>query len=386
MKTIATAAMLIAASVVAVVLLRSRQRDRRARLVGRLGSHFARAVSIALLALGIANSVPNAKHAVAQVDAAKKRGAIDADLIRKWRHRFRDVDQIKSALVVVSNKQSNVSARKAARRTLAPFRSGQDPMHIVIASDLSNRSVSVDVLRKALAALEVSGNWDTWFAGYLWRRTASLGNRDGLSSLYQAIRRHIRITNTLTRAAARIKAIPFSPRAWMSKAGPSPRVRRQEAKVQSELLAAARTLHSSTDLGPWESESFLDASVIAGEIVRLQDQPQRFRPGARFQFRRLDVIKTGASGARLRHPWLGDILFPPNRTYTVWDIPGLLSVNANKHVASQVSRALAGDLTAAKKLEKSLPAVQQAIRLGVRRDPTAKGAPRLRTLLMLFDG
>ena len=54
-------------------------------------------------------------------------------------------------------------------------------------------------------------------------------------------------------------------------------------------------------------------------------------------------------------------------------------------VAATVSSALAGDEAAALDIERALPLVHPEVRSAVRGSPNAKGAPRLRTILALFD-
>jgi hypothetical protein len=83
--------------------------------------------------------------------------------------------------------------------------------------------------------------------------------------------------------------------------------------------------------------------------------------------------------------WLGKITVPPGDMVSVWAFPRCLDKDANDKVKKAVTAALDDDEKSALALERSLPLVHSLLRDGLREHPTAKGAPRLRLILTLFD-
>ena len=71
---------------------------------------------------------------------------------------------------------------------------------------------------------------------------------------------------------------------------------------------------------------------------------------------------------------------------SVWELANLLSDDAKKKLDETVHDALKNNSEdAADRLEHCLALSHQAIRVGLKELPTAKGAPRLRLILALFD-
>jgi len=87
----------------------------------------------------------------------------------------------------------------------------------------------------------------------------------------------------------------------------------------------------------------------------------------------------------VNHAWLGRIDLAAGRTLSVWRLAELLSPGAKEKVKSTVKSALAGDEAAALELERALPLARAEVRAAVKASPNAKGAPRLRMILALFD-
>ncbi len=110
-------------------------------------------------------------------------------------------------------------------------------------------------------------------------------------------------------------------------------------------------------------------------------------PGKTVRLGRLDLIETPAGKAAvvLEHAWLGPVELPPGRTLTVWDLPQLLPAEATDKAKRAATAALKDDLQAVERLERVLPLCHPAIRAALSESPDAAGAPRLRTILTLFD-
>jgi len=220
----------------------------------------------------------------------------------------------------------------------------------------------------ALDEAEAAGLYDHWLISSLWRRTAATGETDArdLETLYARFRRHAHTTNALLLAYGVVKPTMLPARAWMSKAGPSAAQRAAHEKTVRDLLAAARDVYAKTDEGTWLRDG---AVLLDGK-----------------RFGRLDLLITapGATAA-VNHTWLGRIDLPAGRTLSVWNLPELLAPAANDKVKATVKSALAGDEAAALELERALPLAHLEIRAAVKASPNAKGAPRLRMILALFD-
>ena len=69
----------------------------------------------------------------------------------------------------------------------------------------------------------------------------------------------------------------------------------------------------------------------------------------------------------------------------MWSLETHLGAEAKAKVEASLKAALAGDEKAALQLEQAMPLVHVALRAALARSPTAAGAPRLRTILTLFD-
>jgi hypothetical protein len=236
-----------------------------------------------------------------------------------------------------------------------------------------------------------AGYCDHWLNAYLWRKTATgAGENKERIELYSRLHHHARMTDTLIRAHARVKPVMLSPRAWMSKAGPPKGWHEARQKSVADMLAAARALYASTEIGTWKKDGlalFIVSRDSAPFGLIRGGQRQLPRGEETIELGRLDLIETPSGGKPvvLDHPWLGKVELPADRLISVWDLSRCLSDGGRARLKETVREALDGNVAASTRLEQALPLAHAAIRESLQKDPRAKGAPRLRMILALFD-
>jgi len=258
--------------------------------------------------------------------------------------------------------------------------------------------VSVATLTAALDDMEATGVFDHYLLGFLWRKSGeAVANDDppaaeAVAALYRRFHRHARVTNALILAAADAPAVDASPRAWMSKAGPSVEVRRAAADAERAVVAGFAKAWADADAGTWSRDGRV-LLALRGDtpvtVLRGDGGEASIEPGDRFALRRLDVIvipAEGADTARLEHPLGGAEGFRPG-ALTAWSLPRHLPPDAATRITALVARAAADpeDDAAADQLDDALPLAHDAIRAALHARPDAPGAPLLRTLLTRFD-
>jgi hypothetical protein len=233
-----------------------------------------------------------------------------------------------------------------------------------------------------------------WLIGYVWRsvlHTAGesatpLGSDDGtLATLLSRLEYHQRILHSLMLAEAEVGPVTFVP--WRSKAAPPSGY--GSLKLPLALVETAKKKFPTTDAGTWESEAVLEFAVKSAptDAVFFAGGEQRgIGKNLRLvRFSMLVVPGSSASPVVLTHPKLGDLTIAPGQALTAWNVRNFLSTKTLAELQSMVAKALAGDETIIGELEAILPAVEDLLREALRKEPTAKGAPALRTLIALFD-
>src|SRR5262249_57787076 len=83
--------------------------------------------------------------------------------------------------------------------------------------------------------------------------------------------------------------------------------------------------------------------------------------------------------------WAGTSGVPAGKTLTVWELSKRLSVEGKAKTFKTIHAALDNDEDAAEQLEQALPLVHEMMREMLKKAPNARGAPRLRLILSLFD-
>lgn len=249
-----------------------------------------------------------------------------------------------------------------------------------------------------LDEMESAGYYDHWLGAYLWRRTESLAIGAGSSAkekeeLFTRLHRHARTTNSLLRAQARIKPLLLRPRAWMSKAGPSLWERQQMAALSvstAEVRGAARALYPQSDAGTWEKDGLAQLSIAKDSapltLIR-GGKRQALSAGQEIRVGRLDLLQVpqGPAPVELTSAWLGRLAIPAGSTLSVWELPKYFSAEARARITQHLAEAMSGNEDVANQIERHLPLVHTLLRTELRQKPAAKGAPRLRLILSLFD-
>jgi len=399
------------AVVVALAVIWRMWHGRNVVLRGRWSPRFVRMVVLVLIVVGVGidkassepppeagrRGVPRVRHV-----ALASSGVLTSQAVTRWRHgnaRLGPWQTVKQAIVTL-----DATAASPDSQTIETIRVGTsllpEQFRELLLADVNAiekgqpiPTVDAAKLIATLDEMERFGFCDHWSVAYLWRKSARLtspGDRTRLAELFVRIERHARMTDALIYAQVAVRPTPISPRAWMSKAGPSREIRLHEEQIQQRILAAAQGYFSTHQATTWQRDATMVAAVGDGSVpvtIVRPDGRHELRPGQTFTFTRLDLLETspGEKPVVLRHLWLGQIELLAGRTLSVWDLPALISPEAKKKLQSVVEKAVAGDELAAEQLQRALPLTHEAIRIAVEETPRAKGAPRLRMLLTLFD-
>ncbi len=246
----------------------------------------------------------------------------------------------------------------------------------------STGPIAADDAIVLLDKAENDGLFDHWLAAYLWRRTTSPS-----AAFYARIQEHARVTDALVLARGRVKPANVSPNAWKSKAGPSVAERTAWSAFIGDIVKTAKEEYPRTQPGTWKKDGTAILSPVDGTQAPSIIQGGATQVvGTNTRFGRLDLLVTPKDGkSAVSHAWLGRVDLPAATTISVWSLDTYLGDEAKKKVRTTLDAALAGDEKAALELERAMPFVHDTVRSGVSEKPRAKGAPRLRTILALFD-
>ena len=119
--------------------------------------------------------------------------------------------------------------------------------------------------------------------------------------------------------------------------------------------------------------------IRAGQALGIQ-------PGETFAFGRLDLLRPAEEKALTIHDLdFGTLHVPAETVVSVWSLPDHLEISGFERLQKTADAAAFGDKRAARRLELALPLSHKSIRDALRDSPRSAGAPRLRTMLTLFD-
>jgi len=397
-----------AAIVVAVVILRRVRRGKPVVLTGTWSPRLVRMIAVVLVVVGTEEGTrtPEAVAAPAKLpvqsadDELPK--SVNAATIQMWLTIHNEDGPFapgRRALVQALGGRKLAGRDESLARDHARFLGPK--MQTLLTADLAALAdgkavpkVAAADIRAALEELEKNGRYDHYWNAYLWRKTATaeFADADSRIQLYARIRQHARITDALIRAQAQVKPLMQPPRAWGSKAGPRPAelqaMRTYETSL-TDMMTVAREVLPTTDEGTWKRDGVALIKPVAGveSPVLIRGGKERVLPADESaRFGRLDLLKTGDKPAAIAHDWLGKIELPANRLVSAWDLPKLLPDAAKQRLDEIVQDALTNNSEdAADRLERCLAVSHFATRAGLRELPNAKGAPRLRLILALFD-
>jgi len=150
-----------------------------------------------------------------------------------------------------------------------------------------------------------------------------------------------------------------------------------------------KKLYPSVDEGTWRRDAQIQFTALNGSpsptLIRA-GKPRGFPEGAKTRLGRLDLLQTPKDKpCALDHEWLGRIELPAGQIVSVWQLPSFVSKDAEDKLRTTIKSAIDGDEKAADRLEKVLPLAHLELRAALNESPKAKGAPRLRMILSIFD-
>jgi hypothetical protein len=383
---IGTACAWLAAGVIALAVYHRLRRGRRVVLTGRFSPRLVRMIVIVLVMFGIGGERDGKgaarAHAPmlgqgpgsprAQEPGSQLPAKVTVETVQSW-----------------VGQQHSESWLAAKRQALERAGAGDGTRPV--------QPLPFDAPRTAPAALQVLdrmervGCYDPWLVAYLWRQTSQFAAADAAArvTLLARLHEHARIANALIAAHGQMKPLLQLPPGWLNKGGP----RREELapfqRSAAELLRIARELYPKTDAGTWLRDGVVQLTLAKGSRAPVLVRAGTRAPmpaGAPLRFCRLDLLVTDAeAGAVLEHDGFGHVVLPPGASVGAWELASLLSKAGTEAVRVAVATALAGDEAAALRLERALPLVHRELRIALLREPQAKGAPRLRLILALFD-
>jgi hypothetical protein len=398
----------IAAIVVALLILRRVRRGKPIVMAGRWSPRLVRMIAVVLVVLGMGEEAATPPSFAAPAKLPVRSGddelpsTVSPATVQMWLAIHDDAGPYtpgRRALIQALSGRKLAADQKALALDHARFL-GPKLQKLLLADlaaigeDKPLPGVPAADLRAALDELEKSGRFDHYWNGYLWRKTATaeFASAQTRVELFARFRQHARLTDALIRAHAQVKPLMQPPRAWMSKAGPKKGdmagIKAYQASL-ADMVKVANEALPTTDEGTWKRDAILLIKpvkdvpapvLLRGGKERLLAADESSRVG------RLDLLQTGDKQAAFVHDWLGKVELPANRTLSTWDLPNLLPDAAKQKLDETVHDALKNNSEdAADRLERCLPLSHHAIRAGLKELPNAKGAPRLRLILALFD-
>jgi hypothetical protein len=403
MRWIAILLLWVAAVVAAVVILRRVRRGKPVVLTGRWSPRLVRMIAVVVVVLGAGDEavMPEVQAAPVRLPLpgeAELPATVTAETVQLWlvenqpatrfgvgkRHLLQGAAGHKLAANerALANSYATRLPEKVRAMVLADVRAVADGKAVPAVADAD--------LLVALDELEKVGRFDHALNAYLWRK-ADRAPKDPADriKLFDRVRRHARVTDALLRAYGQVKPVMLHPRAWMSKAGPRPEDFRAEPAAVADILKVVAQVLPATDEGTWKRDGIVLVKPVAGSPapVLVRAGSERALPADEStRFNRLDLFRTGDKPAVVEHDWLGKIELPANRLLSARDLSDLLSKAAKEKLDEVVHQALTRNSEeAADRLEQCLAVSHQAIRVGLKELPNAKGAPRLRLILSLFD-
>jgi hypothetical protein len=393
------------AVVAAVVVLRRLRRGRPVVLTGRFSPRLVRMIAVVLVVLGAGGeeSTADKAHGFPLTPVGPNANdqlpmGVDESKVQAWL-----AHQTPGSHWAQFKKEATLHALgkltksgKVARLYVEPFspafaavvkegepsfNKGTEPSH-----------VAPKELLKALDEMEKYGFYDHWLNAYLWRMSAGAKETADLPELHKRLAEHARITDTLIAAYGQVRPLMQPPRAWMSKAGPRPQDRLLIAAYQrslQDMVATARKLYPTSDEGTWKRDGLVLLSPVKGtpapNLLRA-GKVKGFPEGEKTRVGRLDLLESPKDKAVvLEHEWLSRVELPAGRVVSVWELPEHLTKGAKEKLRAKVKQALDGDEKSVDDLEKVLPLAHAELRAALKGSPKAKGAPRLRMILALFD-
>jgi hypothetical protein len=410
MKWLVTPFLVVTAFVLALLVLRRWRRGQTVVLTGRWSPRLVRLVAIVLVLFGFGTTATpqETKGAPNQRPTPEGNDPLPTTLttiaITDWLHHqtpgsYANTAKLAHAKVMAAPKPTadEITAAETHLRYLpeglatllrADWRALKEGQPLP--------SPTVAQLHAALTECTASHYYDHYWTAYLWRKALSanltVADEPAWSTIFANLRQNARLTDLLLRTQATVKPVMASQRAWMSKAGPGPQERQLMAEFQKavgDMRKLASEQFATTDEGTWKRDGVImlkaDSTAPAPILIRA-GQKKDFSTEFATRLGRLDLLKTAEQPCVLRHDRLGAIELPAKTLLSIGQLPKYLPAPATHKLDQLVQEALTKNSEeAADRLETMLPLAHEAMRRGLKELPQAKGAPRLRLILALFD-
>jgi hypothetical protein len=396
----------IAAIVVALLILRRVRRGRPVVLTGRFSPRLVRMIVVILVLVGVGGESNENKTNAYPLTPLKDNpnDPMPTLPVSYWLHHHSPSSswgQFKKGMAAAMMKDGIGATEATDLANLATSVAHCPGFYAMFNSDLHAFKKGQDLSRigpkEVLAALdqmEKYGFYDHWLCAHLWRRTRTddpIESAD-LAKLYARLQQHARVTNALISAHAQVRPPMEAPHAWASKAGPRPGEMEQIKafqRAQNDVLVVATRVYPASDEGTWKRDGLIQLSPVkdspAPNVIKA-GKLKGFPEGEKTRVGRLDLLEAPKDKRGvLEHEWLGRIELPAGRVVAVRDLPNYLSKDGSAKLKTVIDKALNGDEKAADQLEKVLPLAHAGLRTALKDVPRAKGAPRMRMILSLFD-
>lgn len=399
----------IAAIVVAIVVYRRLRRGKHVVLTGRFSPRLVRMVAVVLVVIGVGGDDTRQNRAGAyplnpiKGDPHDQMPKIQPNMIYTWLqthsagsswNEFKKeympiwlgLEKFKLAnLETIVKTPSGYSAKLGDM-----FRKEVEAQ----ADDKAAPTFSPRHVLTAMNEMEKYGVYDHWLNAFFWRRvdTTNQAEAKELIEVYRRIHQHARITDSLISAFAQVRPMMQPPRAWMSKVGPRPAdlpIIEAYQKNLKDMVEATAKAYSTSTAGTWERDALVQFTAVNGSpapnLLRA-GKIKGFPEGQKVRVGRLDLLETPKDrSAVLEHEWLGKIELPKDRLISFVQLPDFLPKQSRDDLSKAIQEALDGSDKAADRIERVLPLAHADLRKALKESPKAKGAPRLRMILVLFD-
>jgi hypothetical protein len=397
----------VAAIVVGLVILRRVRRGKPVVLTGRWSPRLVRMIAVVLVVLGAADeSAPHSAAAPAKIPVKPSDDVLPAALnpraVQLWLHEHQEGGMyepgnrllLRALAGQTLDANQMVTAKGHLSRLPAKLKGLAEADLAAVTPGKPAVAATDAHLLETLDEMEKVGRFDHAWNAYVWRKAAGNPKDPAVRiRLFDRIRQHARITDALVKAYAQVKPVMLPPQAWGGKGGRPPAWAAGPGgggpNALADILKVAGEELPFMDEGTWKRDGVALIKPVADCLapVLIRAGKERTLPvDESTRFGRLDLLQTGEKPAVVVHDWLGKIELPAHRLVSVHELPGFLSKEAKEKLDQTVLDALkTNSEDAADRLERCLAVSHEAIRVGLKELPTAKGAPRLRLILSLFD-
>jgi hypothetical protein len=185
---------------------------------------------------------------------------------------------------------------------------------------------------------------------------------DPKKNLFQALTERVQISDALLIGSAHVKPLSLKPQAWASKSASNGSYSARLFMAKEILRHSKAWLHSGK-VSSWHKESVTSFSLVSGKL-KLYQAGKLTDCGTRETYRlgRLDLLYC-EEPSQIQHLWLGTIDIEAGKAIAVWQLPNLLSKEANQKIDQAISLADRGDVLAQGLLQLSMPFCHKRIYL-----------------------